>query len=132
METLLRFIPVSMDLLTRAKEPKRNVEKANVAARPPAEKAAEPKVETVLVKAPAPSVKSAFHRQEEKAAQLGAKMAQQGFGYMDNPYAGLNKRLEGVWSSGFGKYFAAVNKVEQPIDLKTQKGVVEIRRIQAA
>ena len=131
METLLRFIPVNFDSLTRVKESSRHFLSANIAVRP-VEKTVEPKVlASVLVKPP--SVKSGFHRQEEKATQLGVKMAQQGFGYMDNPYTGLNKRLEAVWSSSFGKYYAAINKIEQSSDAKTQMhDVIEIRRIQAA
>jgi hypothetical protein len=131
METLLRFIPVNLDSLTRVRESSRHFLNPNIAVRP-VEKTIEPKaLASVLVKPP--SVKSGFHRLEEKAAQLGVKMAQQGFGYMDNPYSGLNQRLEGVWSSSFGKYYAALNKIEQSSEPKTQMhDVVGIRRIQAA
>ena len=131
METLLRFIPVNLDSLTRVRESSRHFLNANVTVRS-VEKTVEPKV-VVSVAANPPSLKSGFYKQEEKAAQLGVKMAQQGFGYMDNPYCGLNKRLEGVWSSSFGKYYAALNKIEQSSEAKTQvHDVVGIRRIQAA
>ena len=131
METLLRFIPVNLDTLTRVRESTRHFLNANVAAGQ-AEKTVEPKVLASVLAKP-PSVKSGFHKQEEKAAQLGVKMAQQGFGYMDNPYTGLNKRLESVWLSSFGKYYAAVSKIEPSTDAKTQKRDVKgIRRIQAA
>ena len=131
METLLRFIPVNFDSLTRVRQSSRHNPSANDTARP-VERTAEPKaLPSVAVKPP--SVKSGFYKQEEKAAQLGVKMAQQGFGYMDNPYAGLNKRLEAVWSSSFGKYYAALSKIEQSSEAKTQMhDVVGIRRIQAA
>jgi hypothetical protein len=131
METLLRFIPVNLDSFCRVKETSRRVLNAHAPVQP-IEKTVEPKLSASVLAKP-PLVKNGFHAQEEKAAQLGAKMAQQGFGYMDNPYTGLNKRLESVWSSSFGKYYAAVNKMEQPNDAKTKThDVVEIRRIQAA
>jgi hypothetical protein len=130
METLLRFIPVNLDVLTRARE-SRHFLNAKAAVRP-IENTVEPKaLAPVLVKPP--SVKSGFHKQEEKAAQLGVKMAQQGFGYMDNPYTGLNKHLEAVWSSSFGKYYAALSNIEQSSNMKIQpRDVVEIRRTQTA
>jgi hypothetical protein len=114
METLLKFIPVNLESFTGIK-----ASAHRFFGDSPAPTAIE---EIVPIKEPAPAVakpslaKSGFHQLEERAAALGVKMAQQGFIPMDNPYAGLNNRLEAVWSSSFGKYYAAVKKIEQPQD----------------
>lgn len=109
METLLRFVPMDLDSpqglfgsfrcppglkpVVNTSTSKESTQ-TNEASAPPVAKAS-------------PS-KNGFSKLEERAVALGIKMAQQGFAHGDNPYTGLNVRLEAVWLTSFSKYQAAV------------------------
>lgn len=110
METLLRFIPLGMESLLGTNRSSRSLPR-NVAVVSTVEQSTQTKESSAPAVVRTLPCKNAFSKLEAKAASLGIKMAQQGFAYADNPYAGLNTRLEAVWLSSFGKYHAAVTKI---------------------
>ena len=120
METLLRFLPLGLDSLLGTSERSRSVPDY----RPPVSAVGETTQATVPTASAANISRnqSGFRQLEKKAAALGVKMAAQGFVHEDNPYAGLNHRLETVWLSGFSKYRAKLNVLDV--------GLVETRRIE--
>ena len=110
METLLRLIPLGVESLLGANGFSRHLPRNGSVVSTAGESVQVKESSAPAVAKPLPG-KNGFSKLEAKAASLGIKMAQQGFAYADNPYAGLNTRLEAVWLSSFGKYHAAITKI---------------------